>query len=75
MVDAIVGEWLQILWDESGLEREKLDEMMDTLFMVFYVDDAYIAAWDPVFLQRAIDGLVSTFERVGLETYISKTKQ
>jgi len=32
------------------------------------VDDAYIASRDPVFLQRAIDGLVSAFERVGLET-------
>jgi hypothetical protein len=65
MVDAVVREWLQILWDKSGLEGEELDKMMDILFAIFYVDNADIAAWDPVFLQQAIDGLVSTFECVG----------
>ncbi len=74
MVDTVVREWLQILRDESGLEGGKLDKMMDALFAIFYVDDAYTAAQDPVFLQRAKDGLVSTFECVGLETNISKTK-
>jgi hypothetical protein len=74
MVDAVVREWLQILRDESGLEREELDKMMDALFAIFYVDNAYIAARDPVFLQWAIDGLVITFESVGLKTNISKMK-
>ena len=38
-------EWLQLLWKEMapGLEEEELDEMMKTLFTIFYVDDAYIA--------------------------------
>ncbi len=44
MVDAMVREWLQILRDKSGLEGEELDEMMDALLAIFYVDDAYIAA-------------------------------
>jgi hypothetical protein len=48
--------------------------MMDALFAIFYVDDASILARDPVFLQRAIDGLVSMFEHVGLETNTTKTK-
>jgi hypothetical protein len=74
MVDAMVREWLQILRDKSVLEGGELDKMMDALFAIFYVDDAYIATQDPVFLQRAIDGLVSTFERVGLKTNIRKTK-
>jgi hypothetical protein len=47
---------------------------MDALFAIFYVDHAYIAAWDPIFLQQAIDSLVSNFERVGLKTNISKMK-
>ncbi len=34
----------------------------------------YIASRDPVFLQRAIDGLVGAFERVGLETNTKKTQ-
>ncbi len=36
MVDAVVREWLQFLKDESGLEGEELDEMMDALFAIFY---------------------------------------
>ncbi len=60
MVDAVVREWLQILREESKLEGEKLDKMMDALFAICYVDDAYIAARDPTFLQQAIDGLVRT---------------
>ena len=51
-----------------------MDKMMDALFAIFYVDNAYIAARDPVFLQWAIYGLVSTFERVGLATNITKMK-
>jgi hypothetical protein len=74
MVDAVVREWQQILRYESGLEGEELDKMMDALFAIFYVDNAYIATCDPIFLQRAIDGFVSIFECVGLETNISKTK-
>jgi hypothetical protein len=75
LVDAVVREWLRLLREEMGTEdEEELDEMMATLFPIFYVDDAYIASRDPVFLQRAIDGLVSAFERVGLETNIKKTQ-
>jgi len=41
--------------------------------VIFYVDDAYIALRDPVFLQRAINGLVSAFTIVGLETNTKST--
>jgi hypothetical protein len=74
MVDAVVREWLRLLWEEMVMEEEELDEMMETLFAIFYVDDAYLALRDPVFLQRAIDGLVSAFKRVGLKTNIAKTQ-
>ncbi len=47
MMDAMVKEWLQILREESELEGEELDEMMDALFAIFYVDDTYIAAPGP----------------------------
>ena len=57
---------------EMEMEEEELDKMMRTLFAFFYVDDAYIASRDPVFLQRAIDGLVTTFKRVGLEPNTKK---
>jgi hypothetical protein len=47
---------------------------METLFTIFFVDNAYIASRDPVFLQRAIGSLVMTIERVGLETNTKKTQ-
>ena len=56
------------------LEGGELEEIMETLFAIFYVDDAYIVARDSVFLQHAIDGLVTTLERVGLETNTKKTQ-
>jgi hypothetical protein len=58
MVDALVREWFQIQREESELEGEELDEMMDALFAIFYLDNAYIAARDPAFLQQAIDILL-----------------
>jgi hypothetical protein len=73
MVNAVVREWLQILREESELEGEELDKMMDALLAIFYIDDTYIVAQNPIFLQRAIDGLVSTFECVGIKTNITKT--
>ncbi len=76
IVDAVVREWRRLLREEMapGLEEKELDKMMETLFAIFYVDDAYIALRDPIFLQRAIDGLVSAFEHVGLETNTKKTQ-
>ena len=48
--------------------------LLDQLWhLVRYVDDVYIASRDPGFLQKAIGGLVTTFERVGLETNTKKT--
>ncbi len=50
MVNAVV---------KSGLKGEELDELIETLFAIFYVDDPYVASRDLVFLQRAIDVLVA----------------
>jgi hypothetical protein len=74
MVDAVVREWFQVLREESELEGGELGKMMDALFAIFYVDNACIVARYPIFLQQAIDGLVSMLERVGLKTNITKTK-
>jgi hypothetical protein len=62
------------LREELDMEEEEMEGMMETLFAIFYVDDAYIASRDPVFLQQAIDGLISAFKRVGLETNTKKTQ-
>jgi hypothetical protein len=75
LVDAVVREWHHILRSEMEVEdEEELTRMMVVLFAIFYVDDAYVAARDPVFLQRALDVLVDTFARVGLEINITKTQ-
>jgi hypothetical protein len=58
----------------NKVEGEELDKMMDALFANFNIDNVCIAARDPVFLQWAIDGLVSTFECLDLQTNITKTK-
>ena len=31
------------------MEEKELDKLMENLFAIFYVDDAYIASRDPVF--------------------------
>ena len=41
--------------------------------MIFYVDDAYFASRDPVFLQTALVIVVELFKRAGLETNRLKT--
>ena len=74
MVDALVREWFCVLREELGMEGGELDLTMEALFAIFYVDDTYIAAQDPIFLQQAIYILVTSFEQVGLETNTKKTQ-
>ena len=52
---------------------EYLTELMRSFFVIFYVDDAYFASRDPVFLQTALVIVVELFKRVGLETNRLKT--
>ncbi len=47
---------------------------MRRFFAIFYVDNAYFASRDPVFLQMALDIVVELFERVRLETNRLKTQ-
>ena len=65
-------EWYWQLEEESELEGEAITELVATLFVIFYVDDAYLASRDPKFLQRAVTILVDLFARVGLETNAKK---
>jgi hypothetical protein len=72
LVDAIACEWLWELREGGDYEVWELDDLMLTFFAIFYVDDVYLASRDAEFLQRALDILVSLFEKVGLETNTSK---
>ncbi len=56
------------------MDPEELDLLMVVFFTIFYVDDAYLAAMEPDFLQVAFNSLVSLFECVGPETNVKKTQ-
>jgi hypothetical protein len=42
MVDGVVREWMQLMQEKMEMEGGELDEMMETLFVIFYVDDVYM---------------------------------
>ncbi len=74
LVNAVAREWFQELREGRDYE-EWSDELMSTFFAIFYVNDAYLALRDAEFLQCTLDLLSSLlFERVGLETNVSKTQ-
>jgi hypothetical protein len=74
MVDAVAREWLRELREGGDYEVWELDELVSIFFAIFYVDNMYVASRDTEFLQRVLDLLMSLFERVGLETNVSKTQ-
>jgi hypothetical protein len=61
--------------DNGGMGEEEREALLETLFAIFYVDDGHIASQDHVFLQQAMDTLVATFKRVGLETNTTRTRR
>jgi hypothetical protein len=62
------------LREDGDYKEEELAEFMTTFFAIFYVDDAYLASRDAVFLQHALNLLVHLFERVGLQMNTLKTQ-
>jgi hypothetical protein len=74
MVDAVVREWIQQLRVDGDYKEREFAEYMATFFAIFYVDDAYLASWDAEFLQYALTHLVNLFERIGLQTNMTKTQ-
>ncbi len=74
LVDAVVQEWIQQLWQGGEFEEEELSEIMATFFAIFYINDAYLASRDAGFLQQVLDILINLFERVDLQTNTSKSQ-
>jgi hypothetical protein len=62
LIDAVVREWLRHLLDGGIMDPEDLGFLMAEFFAIFYVDDAYLTARDPNFLQVALNSLVSLLE-------------
>ena len=68
IVDAVVRAWLiQLFGSDDCLDARHF-------LALFYIDDGCIGSPDEDLLQRATDILVEMFERVGLQTNVSKTK-
>ena len=67
MVTVILREWMRQL-EEKGVDREDICQIA----VCFYADDGLTAARDSSTLQKAIDTLVTIFERVGLKTNTEK---
>ncbi len=62
LVDAVVREWLCQLRDSGIVDPEEIDLLMVAFFTIFYMDDTYLAARDPNFLQVALNSLISLFK-------------
>jgi hypothetical protein len=62
LVDVVVRELFWSLREEGDYEEAELEELMATFFVIFYVDDAYLASRDAEFLQRALDIIIGLFE-------------
>jgi hypothetical protein len=71
LVDSVVRYWLTLVQEDDG--SEGVSAVIEQLTL-FYADDGLIGARDSDWLQRALTCLVDLFERVGLQTNISKTK-
>ncbi len=46
LVNAVVWEWIQKLWEDGDYKEEELAEFIATFFAIFYVDNVYLASWD-----------------------------
>ncbi len=74
LVNTLVWEWMRLMRAKINDTDGNLAKRIAGLFVVFYVDDGYIASRDAEFLQEALDILVKTFKRVGLATNTKKTQ-
>jgi hypothetical protein len=71
-VDAVIREWF--CWTinkdaASGVFSEECREIV-----AFFVDDGLVGSRDPIWLQSAMEVLVTLFESIGLRTNHNKTK-
>ncbi len=72
LVDAVVCKWVWQLEEDGDYKEGKLAVLTATFFAIFYVDNAYLASQNTVFLHHALTLLINFFQRVGLQTYTSK---
>ncbi len=71
-VDAVIREWLYWMIDEEAACR--VFSVACKEIVAFFVDDGLVGSRDPIWLQSALDILVTLFEGIGLWTNPDKTK-
>jgi hypothetical protein len=74
VVAAVVWEWMRLMRKTIDDADGDLVECIVNLFVVFYINDGYIASCNAEFLQEALNILVETFKRVGLAMNMKKTQ-
>ncbi len=74
LIDAVIREWMWLMRATIDNVDGNLAECIEGLFVVFYINDGYIASRNVEFLQEALDILVKTFKRVGLTMNTKKTQ-
>jgi hypothetical protein len=74
VVDAVVREWLRWMLDKKATKDGLTMAQSATQMVSFYVDDGVLSAREPVWLQSALDVLITLFEQVGRKTNTKKTQ-
>jgi retron-type reverse transcriptase len=67
VVDAVVREWLRWTLDNKATRDGLTLAQSATRMVSFYVDDGVLSARDPMWLQSALDVLITLFEQVVLK--------
>ena len=71
-VDAVIREWLRRTMDEEAANGRFAEACRE--IVAFFVDDGLVGSRDPVWLQGALNVLVTLFESIGLRTNPDKMK-
>jgi hypothetical protein len=74
VINAVVREWMRLMHAMIDDADGNLVKRIAGLFVVFYLDDGYIASRNAEFLQEALGILVKTFKHIGLATNMKKTQ-
>ena len=76
IVDKVVRYWLALVLEDDGgtVVLDGLGLTVRERLPLFYADDGFVGSRDSVWLQQALDVLLSLFRREGLEANIRKNE-
>jgi hypothetical protein len=71
-VDAVIREWIHWTITKEATSRVFSEAFRE--LVAFFVDNGLVGSRDPIWLQSAMDVLITLFEGIGLQTNPDKTK-